>query len=173
MFEFLLVWDLLQEMQLHPNVEDQHRWLPSSSGLYSPSSAYLCFHGGANRLARHGMDHPDRCPLCDQQDETVQHILVACVFTREVWFRTLSRLGLQHLAPTSDATVFQEWWREAERNVSKHKKKGFNSIVTLVAWQIWKHRNACVWQCFPKHPRNFVVHPWWGFVMGPCWGRCS
>jgi hypothetical protein len=61
------------------------------------------------------MDHPDSCPLCDQQDETVHHMLVACVFTREVWFRTLSRLGLQHLAPTSDASGFQEWWSEAER----------------------------------------------------------
>jgi hypothetical protein len=90
------------------------------------------------------MDHPDSCPLCDQQDETVHHMLVACVFTREVWFRTLSRLGLQHLAPTSDATGFQDWWSEAERLVSKHKKKGFNSFVILVAWQIWKHRNACV-----------------------------
>lgn len=47
LFEFLLVWDLLQEVQLYPNVEDQHRWLPSSSGLYSASSAYLRFHGGA------------------------------------------------------------------------------------------------------------------------------
>jgi hypothetical protein len=142
LFEFLLVWDLLQEVQLQPNVEDQHRWLPSSSGLYSASSAYMRFHGDAttfelakiiwktwapprckyfiwlaslnrcwiaDRLARHGMDHPDRCPLCDQQDEIVQHMLVACVFTREVWFRTLSRLGLQHLAPTYDAAVFQDW----------------------------------------------------------------
>jgi hypothetical protein len=24
------------------------------------------------------------------------------------------------------------------------RKKGFNSFVILVAWQIWKHRNACV-----------------------------
>jgi hypothetical protein len=24
------------------------------------------------------------------------------------------------------------------------RKKCFNSIVSLVAWQIWKHRNACV-----------------------------
>jgi hypothetical protein len=63
---------------------------------------------------------------------------------REVWFRTLSRLGLQHLTPTSDAAVFQDWWREAERNVSKQKKKGFNSILSLVAWRIWKHRNARV-----------------------------
>jgi hypothetical protein len=47
LFEFLLVWDLLQEVHLHPNVEDQHRWLPSSSGLYSANSAYMRFHGGA------------------------------------------------------------------------------------------------------------------------------
>jgi hypothetical protein len=79
----------------------------------------------ADRLARRGMDHPDRCPLCDQQDETVQHILVACVFPRDVWFRTLSRLELQHLTPTSDAAVFQEWWGEAKRNVPKQKKKMF------------------------------------------------
>jgi hypothetical protein len=79
----------------------------------------------ADRLARRGMDHPDRCPLCDQQDETVQHILVTCVFARDVWFRTLSRLGLQYLTPTSNATVFQEWWGEAERNVPKQKKKRF------------------------------------------------
>jgi hypothetical protein len=24
------------------------------------------------------------------------------------------------------------------------RKKGFNSSVSLVAWQIWKHRNVCV-----------------------------
>jgi hypothetical protein len=55
-------------------------------------------------------------------------------------------LELQHLTPTYDAAVFQEWWGEAERNVPKQKKKGFNSIVSLVAWKIWKHRNACVFE---------------------------
>ncbi|KAL5658117.1 hypothetical protein ACJX0J_031280 [Zea mays] len=29
-----------------------------------------------------------------------------------------------------------------------HKKKGFNSIVILVAWQIWKHRNALYYGFF-------------------------
>jgi hypothetical protein len=87
------------------------------------------------------MDHPDSCPLCDQQDETVHQMLVACVFTREVWFRTLSRLGLQHLAPTSDATGFKDWWSEAERLVSKHKKKmfqlycKFSSLTNLEAYK--------------------------------------
>jgi hypothetical protein len=47
LFEFSLVWDLIQEVQLQPNVEDQHRWLPSYSWLYSANSAYKLFHGGA------------------------------------------------------------------------------------------------------------------------------
>lgn len=47
--------------------------------------------------------------------------------------------------------VFQEWWGEAEISVPKSKKKGFNSIVSLVDWQIWKHRNACVFdEAYPN-----------------------
>jgi hypothetical protein len=35
--------------------------------------------------------------------------------------------------------------------VPKSKKKSFNSIVSLVAWQIWKQRNACVFdEAFPN-----------------------
>ena len=29
----------------------------------------------ADRLARRGLSHPHNCVLCDQKDETVQHIL--------------------------------------------------------------------------------------------------
>jgi hypothetical protein len=36
----------------------------------------------ADHFARHGLDHPKKCPLCDQEDETIDHLLVACVFTR-------------------------------------------------------------------------------------------
>jgi hypothetical protein len=44
----------------------------------------------ADRLARRGLDHPTKCLLCDQEKETMQHILLQCVFAREVWFHTLS-----------------------------------------------------------------------------------
>jgi hypothetical protein len=175
--EFLLLWDLLQEVQLVPETPDQHRWSPSSSGLYSSKSAYNRFFVGAvgfepagriwknwapprckffiwlatlnkcwttDQLARRGIDHPERCLLCDQQEETAQHLLVSCVFAREVWFRILSKVGLQVCAPGPNDVVFQEWWKSAECVTSNCKKKGFNSLVMLVAWWLWKHRNACV-----------------------------
>jgi hypothetical protein len=36
-----------------------------------------------DRLARRGMDHPEKCPMCDQEDEIIDHLLVACVFARQ------------------------------------------------------------------------------------------
>jgi hypothetical protein len=48
----------------------------------------------ADRLARRGLDHPTKCLLCDQEDETMQHILLQCVFASEVCFHTLSLIGL-------------------------------------------------------------------------------
>jgi hypothetical protein len=53
----------------------------------------------ADRLARWGLDHPIHCMLCEQEKETIQHILVSCVFSREVWFRVLSLVGLQRGTP--------------------------------------------------------------------------
>ncbi|GJM95649.1 hypothetical protein PR202_ga12415 [Eleusine coracana subsp. coracana] len=33
----------------------------------------------ADRLAKRGLPHPPKCPLCDQEDEDVQHLLTTCV----------------------------------------------------------------------------------------------
>jgi hypothetical protein len=40
----------------------------------------------ADRLARRGLPHPEHCPLCDQADESIDHLLVTYVFTRQFWF---------------------------------------------------------------------------------------
>lgn len=39
----------------------------------------------SDRLARHGLDHQEACPFCAQHEETIDHILMDCVFAREVW----------------------------------------------------------------------------------------
>jgi hypothetical protein len=84
--------------------------------------------------------------LCDQEDETVQHLLVSCVFAREVWVQILSKVGLQHLSPGRNEMGFQDWWRSAERRVPAARRKSFNSVVALGAWWIWKHRKSCVFE---------------------------
>jgi hypothetical protein len=63
------------------------------------------------------------------------------VFAREVSAQILAKVGLQHLKPSSDVKSFQDWWRSSERRVDAAVKKGFNSLVALGAWWIWRHRN--------------------------------
>ncbi|WVZ84633.1 hypothetical protein U9M48_031641 [Paspalum notatum var. saurae] len=102
-----------------------------------------CWTG--DRLLKHGLPHPSACLLCDQEDETIQHILGACVFSREIWTKILS-VGLQFVAPQPNVRVFSAWWCWAVSRVPKEARKGFNSLVILVAWSLWKHRIACVFE---------------------------
>jgi hypothetical protein len=98
----------------------------------------------ADRLARKGLRHLPTCPLCDQTDETIDHLLVSSVFSRQVWFAVLNDLGLQALAPQVGDRSFQDWWANASNRVSGHVQKGLNSIVILGSWSLWNHRNRCV-----------------------------
>jgi hypothetical protein len=100
----------------------------------------------ADRLAKRGLPHPDKCPLCDQEDETIQHLLTTCVVARQVWFRLLHPLELTDLVPSQNERSFADWWRKMMRRVKKEHKKGVNTLIILGAWTIWKHRNACVFE---------------------------
>jgi hypothetical protein len=65
------------------------------------SFAWLVLHGRcwtSDRLHRHGLKDSDSCALCAQEIETLDHLLVDCVFSREMWFRTLGHILLPQLA---------------------------------------------------------------------------
>jgi hypothetical protein len=51
-----------------------------------------------------------------------------------------------------DPTISTLMWNvayNASSRVAKPYRKGFNSLVILGAWSIWKHRNRCVFQAQP------------------------
>jgi hypothetical protein len=64
-----------------------------------------------NRLARRGLPHPDKCPPCDQEDEStdVDHLLVSCVFARQFRYLLLRQIGLHSLAPQPIDSRFDSW----------------------------------------------------------------
>ncbi len=82
--------------------------------------------------------------LCDRNEESIQHILISCVFSRQVWTTLFLRLGLSEAAPQPSTDRFLRWWSQATKDRMNEVRKGINSLATLVAWEIWKHRNNCV-----------------------------
>jgi len=54
--------------------------------------------------------HPAACPLCDQEEESIQHLLLSSVFAQQVWFIIFWWLGLaampsHHNLPPADSQV--------------------------------------------------------------------
>jgi hypothetical protein len=97
----------------------------------------------ADRLARKGLPHPAVFPLCDQVEETLDHLLVSCVFSRQFWFSMLRALDCKYLPKDWMKKILMIGGMLSSR-VSGQVRKGANSLVILGAWNLWNHRNRCV-----------------------------
>jgi hypothetical protein len=141
--EFFLILEQLEGIILQQGIPDKHLWRLSNSGQYTAKSAYDAFflgstlfgaadlvwkgwtppkcsffmwlvaHKTADRLAKRNLPHPTLCVLCDQEKETINHLLAGCVFARQFWFYFLQRLGLSVLSPQPGSESFLEWWLQA------------------------------------------------------------
>jgi hypothetical protein len=65
------------------------------------------------------------------------------VYAREVWHLCLRGIGLNIVEPQR-SIAFEAWWLAAKSLVRKEDRKRFDSLVILVAWMLWKQRNARV-----------------------------
>jgi hypothetical protein len=63
----------------------------------------------ADRLQRRGLPQPAACPLCDQEQETLQHLLLGCVVAREVWAWALTRWNILEWMPGAGFEIVH-WW---------------------------------------------------------------
>jgi hypothetical protein len=120
---------------------------------------WLALHGccwTANRRMRHGLQDNDACVMCLQSAETLDHIALGCVISRQVWVCLLSRIGLMHLVAMGDVDVFA-WWASARRRVPKACRKGFNTLVMLTVWVLWKEHNTRTFGGLPSDPPTITV----------------
>ena len=83
----------------------------------------------ADRLQRRGLPHPTLCPFCDQEQETIQHLLLGCVLAREVWASTLRFWGKIAWMPEVDSALL-EWW--TGRSAGRREVGNLWTALTLV-----------------------------------------
>ncbi|GJM91593.1 hypothetical protein PR202_ga07980 [Eleusine coracana subsp. coracana] len=107
-------------------------WAPSKCRFF----LWLVAHNRcwmADRLAKRNMPRPALCLLCDQEEETINHLLTTCVFARQFWFSLLQRIGLGLLAPQPSDINFDKWWQAAVSSVDSSRRRGLNSLIILGA----------------------------------------
>jgi hypothetical protein len=94
-------------------------------------------------MQKHGLLSDSSCALCDQAPESIEHLLLTCVFSRELWSVQLRRVGFQFLTPAQEGAL-ADWWLRRRKKIFMDHRKGFDSFVVLMVWLIWKERNARV-----------------------------
>lgn len=97
----------------------------------------------SDRLATRGLPHQQACPMCDQAEESMDHLLVRCPFARSVWFEVFEACGAPDWMPTHDQ-VLLTWCTNLSPATTL--RKDLNSIVMLTMWLLWKHRNDVVFE---------------------------
>lgn len=89
-------------------------------------------------------DHPSPCYLCDQEEDTTDHILMQCVYARHVWSNCFlaAHCDASHIPIATDN--LEDCWCSTRKRIPKGKRRGFNSMVMITCWSLWKQRNTRV-----------------------------
>ena len=99
-------------------------------------------------LKNRGMEGPSRCPLCCSDEETIDHLLLNCPFSKEIWAEVLL-LNIEDLAIHQNITeLFATWATSSPFGL--HKKDLLKTIwmwaPKAICWKIWLERNSRIFR---------------------------
>jgi hypothetical protein len=72
----------------------------------------------------------DLCFICDQEQESIDHIIATCSYIRDLWHRILHVLGRQLSQPTSTTL---SWWKRLCSGCDDLQRSGMDCLFTLVS----------------------------------------
>lgn len=98
-------------------------------------------------ISTRGWPNQSMCPLCRCAPETAVHLMVHCRFSVRIWDAIFEWLSVDIQTQgnwQSFSTVF-DWWT-AVATTQGTPLKALCLVLILVSWEIWKERNARVFQ---------------------------
>jgi hypothetical protein len=104
-------------------------------------SKWLAFHGRCWMSNIHIMfcGGIDECALCVL--ETLDHLLTGYVHSRDTWFQVIGHTSVLAVSHCWSNPPSYMWWLQARKTVAKGPHKGFDALVRLIEWSLWKKRN--------------------------------
>jgi len=90
-------------------------------------------------LQRKGVQLVPRCFLCNETNETNNHLFLHCRVTGQLWSLFLRLTGNSWTMPEHTADLLSCWIR---RGGSKSQKKWWRIIPACIWWSVWKERNG-------------------------------
>jgi hypothetical protein len=96
----------------------------------------------SDRRLRHGLQMSTAsCFVCDQDEDTAEHILMQCVHARQAWYICSQLAPIAFTAPMQDSEL-EDWWLLARRRFHNQDRRLFDTMVCIMCWELWKNRNG-------------------------------
>ena len=93
-----------------------------------------------------------RCPICDEDLETEEHILVKCVFAKNTWLEILKWWNIRYIDIVNLNDVF---YLANQVNLPVNPRKIFDAVVQSTLWILWRFRNESMFAV--KSPRKDLI----------------
>ena len=114
-----------------------------------------------DQLKRRGMTFANRCFMCEEDEETIDHLLIHCKSARMLWNLFLSIVGTSWVFPHSVFHTLLVWQGAV---VVKKRKKIWIAAPLCLFWTLWHARNSLVFEnevtSAQRIKANFVSNLW-------------
>jgi hypothetical protein len=91
-----------------------------------------------DNLQLKGWEGPSSCHLCKKESETINHLMIHCIFTKKVWARICTGLKFKKEWEGNTITDCYKRWLE-EKTVP-------TTLPALICWNIWLERNKVIFE---------------------------
>ena len=112
-------------------------------------------------LQRRGFQLPNRCFLCECEEESVNHILIYCTVVKALWDIVFGLVDVKWVFPGTVKEVLASWRGSF---VGKKRKKIWDAIPLCIFWTVWKERNRLAFRGgilnVQKLKNSFVCNLW-------------
>ncbi|KAL4184979.1 hypothetical protein AMTRI_Chr10g228290 [Amborella trichopoda] len=96
-----------------------------------------------DNLQKRGLPIPNRCALCECEEESNLHLFLLCGFSSDLWDRVLQLFGIHWVTPPSVKAHltcnFDSCWPKAGRILWK-------ATVVATIWVLWLERNSRIFR---------------------------
>jgi len=109
-------------------------------------------------LRRRGWEGPYRCPLCLHTEETIDHLLINCDFSKEIWRLAL---GMQRwvIIPQDTSNLLQHWDSTFPFQSKKNSQTYalWRVLPKFIMWEIWLERNNRLFRDLKRSPAQVAT----------------
>jgi len=96
-----------------------------------------------DRLQKWGLQVDQKCVLCNQANETIQHLFFECTYAKALWSALLTWQGIRRPVAGWDEELR---WAEKKTKRNTAAAELYKMAVAATVYHVWKERNTRIFQ---------------------------